>query len=123
MFFKYPKNSERFYWTKHAKEKMKFYRLSENRIKKVIRQPKRREIGVAPGTIALMQPGSIKLKKGKPSWREEIWVMIEEGKKRLKIISTWRYPGVSPVGKKIPIPNDIREELEKIDQAFWGRVG
>lgn len=114
MLFKYPKNSGNIFWTKHAKEKMKFYGLSENRVKKVIRQPKRREIGVAPGTIALMQPGSIRIRAGKPTWSQEIWVMIQEVRKRQKIISAWRYPGRSPIGKAIPIPEDIRRALEKI---------
>lgn len=73
-----------------------------------------------------MQPGT---NKKKPS---EIWVMyqlvgkgptskseilnpklgIVNNKKR--IISAWRYPGISPIGKKIPIPEEILQELENI---------
>ena len=30
-----------------------------------------------------------------------------------KIISAWRYPGVSPVGKRIPIPDEILMEIER----------
>ena len=28
-----------------------------------------------------------------------------------KIISAWRYPGVSKPGEEIPIPKDIRQEI------------
>ena len=28
-----------------------------------------------------------------------------------KIISAWRYPGISKPGEEIPIPEDIRQEL------------
>ena len=28
-----------------------------------------------------------------------------------KIISCWRYPGVSKPGEKIPIPEDIKQEI------------
>jgi len=34
-------------------------------------------------------------------------------KKQIKIISAWRYPGVSP--KKDPIPREILEELENLE--------
>lgn len=30
---------------------------------------------------------------------------------KMRIISAWRYPGVSLVGKKIPIPDEILQEL------------
>lgn len=30
---------------------------------------------------------------------------------KLRIISAWRYPGKSPTGKAIPIPEDIRAEI------------
>jgi len=32
--------------------------------------------------------------------------------KQIKIISAWRYPGSSPIGKPPPIPGDIIEELK-----------
>jgi hypothetical protein len=32
---------------------------------------------------------------------------------RQRIISAWRYPGISPRGQEIPIPDEIRGEVEK----------
>jgi len=40
---------------------------------------------------------------------QEIWVMYALKGKRLRIITTWRYPGKSP--EREPIPEDIIEEL------------
>jgi hypothetical protein len=33
---------------------------------------------------------------------------------KVTIISAWRYPGISPKGRNIPIPEDVLSELEKI---------
>jgi len=108
MRFIKPKNSEQIIWTKHVLEKMRSYGLSENRLKRVLRNPSRKEEGIAPETLAVMQrAGSVK----HPT---EIWLMFQNNGKRIKIISAWRYPGISPKGKEIPIPRDILEELEKI---------
>lgn len=97
---------EKLYWTKHAKEKMHQYRLSENRLKKVLRKPDRKELGIAPRTIAIMQ---ISGTKKHPS---EIWLMYQKEKSKIiKIISAWRYPGRSPIGKPPPIPEDILWEI------------
>jgi len=46
--------------------------------------------------------------KKKPT---EVWTMYQQKGAKKVIISAWRYPGVSPVGKTIPIPADILEEL------------
>lgn len=111
-----PKNTDKFLWTKHAARKMRYYRLSESRVKRTLKNPKRKEEGIAPATIAVMQPVSPAKKAG------EIWVMYQtiesrstnqESRKKIKVISAWRYPGVSPKGKEIPIPGDILEELKK----------
>ena len=75
-------------------------------------------------TIGLENLGLLKNIKGK-AWTSEIWAMYQikgishaghESKKNLlnkqkqfKIISVWRYPGVSP--KRNPIPQEIIEEL------------
>ena len=63
----------------------------------------------------------------KEIWKQEIWVMYQkeggEGRSaqkghlsletgKMKIISAWRYPGVSP--QRSPIPEDIWQEL--VDQ-------
>ena len=107
MFFKEPRNDKSIYWTKHAKEKMRQYGLSENRLRRILRFSHRREKGIAPKTIALMQ------KTGSKKRPSEIWLMYQQVGQRKKIISAWRYPGISPVGEPIPVPQDIIEELNK----------
>ena len=106
MFFKEPKNTKDFYWTRHIKGKMLYYGLGEGRLRRVLRAYNRREEGIALNTIALMQKERTK----KPS---EIWLMYQQEGKKKKMISAWRYPGISPKGKEIPIPEDIIEELRK----------
>lgn len=106
MRFKPPKNTERISWTKHAVRKMQYYQLSETRLKRVLNNPKRKELGIAPGTVAVMQPS------GSKKHPTEIWLMyqnLKEGK--LRIITAWRYPGKSPIRGPIPIPEEILEEL------------
>lgn len=131
--FKIPKNDNKYHWTNHVIRKMAFYGLTPDRVKRVIRSPKRVEEGIAENTIGVMQPSS-NLKK--PT---EVWVMYAVPKARVKsskfkveskdskfkilnskfiIISAWRYPGVSPIGKQIPIPQDILEELKNSGLTF-----
>lgn len=119
-------------FTLHAQYKMRQYGLSEQRIKNVLRHPERREEGIAPNTIAVMQPVSVKRINGKAVWKQEIWAMYQQQSTKnnqqknnqpgsqsrllftadccLKIISAWRYPGVSP--KRQPVPAEILRELE-----------
>lgn len=113
MRFKTPKNSARFHWTNHVIEKMLFYGLSEQRIKRVISHPDRVEEGIAANTIACMQVTSSK------KHRQEIWTMYQKKNLKLKtksskliIISAWRYPWKSPA--KNPIPQEILEELKDL---------
>lgn len=87
---------------------MRFYGLSESRVKRVIAHPQRAETGVAPNTTAVMQPIT---KKGITT--QEIWVMYQDKKKQRTIITAWRYPGKSPIRETIPLPGDIREELQR----------
>lgn len=88
-------------WTLHARRKMMFYRLSPARVRRVLSAPKRTEEGVAPKTVAMMQPSSLKIAPGrsnatkKEAWTQEIWVMFQDSKKERKVISAWRYPGVT----------------------------
>ncbi len=120
-----PKNDIEF--TAHARYKMTQYGLSEQKVKSVIRHPKRTEKGIAPKTAAVMQPVSPKLVDGKESWKQELWVMYVcpvksssdevsnkigqfHRSKKIRIISAWRYPGISP--KRSPIPAEIWQELE-----------
>ena len=107
MRFNLPKNDKKYHWTQHCIRKMMFYGLTADRIKRVVRNPKRVEKGVAENTTAVMVPGA---NRNKPS---EIWSMYQQKGSRKVIISAWRYPGVSPVGKQILIPADILEELKK----------
>lgn len=129
MLTRFPKDDSRFRWTRHIKNKMLFYGLSEQRIKLVLSQPKRKEDGVAPKTVAVMKRND----RGKR--KEEVWVMYQklthskklttdnekndhelkvinyDSRTKLIMISAWRYPGISKPGREIPIPEEIREEL------------
>ena len=110
-----------YFWTEHAKYKMKQYGLSEQRVKRVIRTPYRVEEGIVKNTVAVMIPaGNFTVPKEgeKPNWKQELWVMYQVTKpktqkhkntNKLKVISAWRYPGVSP--KNNPIPEDILREI------------
>lgn len=106
MILKHKKNLGGFVWTRHALSKMKFYGLSENRLKKIFKKPDRREKGIAPTTVALMQ------RVGK-NRQTEIWLMYkdEDGGKK-KIITAWRFPGISREGEPIPILDDIKEIIK-----------
>jgi len=120
MRFKIPQNTESVVWTNHSIDKMKQYQLSEQRVRRVLHTPKRKEEGIAPNTIAIMQStGSIK----HPT---EIWVMIQEIKngnsktknnfnKKIRIISTWRYPAVSPIRTVPNIPEEAWNALDGKD--------
>lgn len=86
--------SKTIHWTFHARDKMRFYGLSEQRVGRVINTPKRIEEGIAPKTVAVMQPTSLKKSsKGSEDWNQEIWVMFQDKKSVRTIISAWRYPG------------------------------
>lgn len=92
-------------WTAHSRMKMRFYHLSEARVKRVIHSPRRVEEGIAPNTIAMMQiAGSVR----HPS---EIWVMVAETKEKRRIISAWRYPGRTKEGR--PLPEAVMQELRE----------
>lgn len=115
-------------WTDHSKIKMKQYGLSISKLLGILHKPERVEKGIAPGTTAVMKTNKkfvnktislIKPKKWQPIKSPgEIWIMFKDAQKQdegniRKIISAWRYPGVSKPGEEIPIPEDIRRELEK----------
>jgi len=102
---KQPRNTDRFEWTMHVVSKMKQYNLSESRVKRVINNPKRKEEGIAPNTIAVMQPNSSK-------HTYEFWAMYQIRGSKIRIITAWKYPGKSPIKGPVPIPLDILEELQ-----------
>jgi len=126
------KDDGKYQWTNHVKDKMAYYRISPSLVKRIIRFPNRIETGVAPNTIAVMQSRKIAVSSKKSIGKtEEIWVMYQEagglkgknsslkdkllaGTPKKRIISAWRYPGVSPKGKEIPIPEDILQELKSL---------
>jgi len=128
------KNDDKYYWTNHVKEKIKFYGLSDSLIKRVIRFPERTEEGIAPDTIASLKTA------GSKKNQYEIWVMYQIRKKAKKIkdvhedtlnildklsideineiikykpqivvISAWRYPGITEKKNEIPVPEDVRK--------------
>lgn len=110
------KNDRRYFWTNHSKYKLVQYGLSPNVVKKTINRPDRIEEGIAPNTTALM------VRKDTKKNKREVWVMIQKkskvknekskvNDKKTKIISTWIYPGISPKGKDIYIPDDVWEEI------------
>lgn len=106
---------KKIFWTEHAKIKMRQYGLSTGKLLQIIRQPERKEKGIAPGCTALMQTrkvyGKAAFAKGSGAPRGEIWLMYQDKKGVRTIISAWRYPGVSKPGESIPIPAEIKEEL------------
>lgn len=96
-------------WTLHAKKKIRYYRLSEKRVLRVLRAPERKEEGIVEGTIANMQVSGTKKRQ------TEIWVMyvILKKPKGIKIISAWRYPGRTPQGQRPIIPDDVLRDILK----------
>lgn len=103
-------------FTRHARAKMAFYKLSESRVRHVLHSPKRIEEGVAPKTVAMMQPGSIKTSgprgQNKETWSQEIWVMFQDGPRERNIISAWRYPGVTKPRSEIALQL-MRQEYQE----------
>jgi len=119
-----PKNTDQYYWTEHVKFKMRFYGLSAQKVLSVIKNPERREVGIVKNTVAVMCPSPAKATASKPAGttknRYEIWVMMQNHitrntkhvtKRQTKIISAWKYPGVSPKNK--PIPEEILRDIEE----------
>ena len=128
-----------FHWTNHARGKMRYYRLSEQRVRRVIHSPKRIEEGIALKTVAMMQPNTAISDKCEV-WKQEIWVMIQDKGSIRKVISAWRYPGMTKPGTSLPEeilreiragvsvsqkpPEDKEEVREKMRSALhkWRRT-
>ena len=116
MLFKFPKNDSEYIWTDHFKHKMLQYRIMPQKIKTILKTHDRKEEGIAPKTVAVMK------RNDTPKRKEEMWVMYQQSmtndqkpitkKGRIKIISVWRYPGISPKERAIFIPEDTLKELE-----------
>ena len=121
--------TDKYQWTNHSLMKMKYYGLSQQRVKRVIKSPERIEGGIVEKTIACMQTA------GSEKHPYEIWTMYQirgtrnvkretqneklnnlgnilNKKGGIKIISAWRYPGKSP--KNNPVPEEILNEIRSI---------
>ena len=100
---------------------MRQYGLSKQKLLGILYKPERKEQGIVPGTTAVMKTNKTFFKAKqvtvKDAWQKpkkapgEIWLMYRDTKDLRKIISAWRYPGISRPGEEIPIPEDIRREL------------
>jgi len=105
---------------------MRQYGLSKQKLLGILYKPERKEQGIVLGTTAVMKTNKVFFKEKKitlaKAWQKpkrapgEIWLMYKDIKKRdegnvRKIISAWRYPGVSKPGEAIPIPDDIKNEI------------
>ncbi len=106
------KSDDKYYWTKHSLYKMRYYGLSGQRIKRIIRHPARIEEAIVPNLIAAMQPSGKKI-------YSEIWTIYALAKSnvkgqmsRVKVITAWRYPGKSPA--RNPIPQEILNEIKNV---------
>ncbi len=121
-------------WTQHSKIKMRQYGLSVTKLLGILHRPERKEKGIAPGTTAVMRTNKVIQKtkslfgEKKSKWQNpkrvpgEIWIMYKDvtlrhgsGQER-KIISTWRYPGISKPGEAIPIPEDIKNFIQNLEE-------
>jgi len=69
----FPKDDAQYRWTAHIKNKMLRYRISAQMIKTILRNPARREEGIAPRTVAVMK------RHDTPKRKEEMWVMYIAG--------------------------------------------
>jgi hypothetical protein len=84
---------------------MRYWSLSEARVKRVLHSPLRSEVGIAQGTVAVLQAA------GSKKHPYEIWVMLNERGKERKVISAWRYPSRTKPGA--PLPPEIMKELRE----------
>jgi len=75
------------FFTKRCQERMKYYKISESRVKRIVNSPERKEKGIIKGTIAMVQTVGKKEKT-------EIWVLCQKRKNKIKVISVWRYPKI-----------------------------
>ncbi len=121
---KFLTSSREIFFTRHARDKMRFYHLSEQRVRRVLHSPLRIEEGIAPGTVAMMQRAGGK--KPYELWAMLVKTQISADKKSAlisadnslrksavtKIISAWRYPGITKPGE--PLPEEIIRELKEI---------
>jgi hypothetical protein len=129
-------NFKKIVWTQHSEIKLKQYGLSKAKISSLIHKPERIEEGIVEGTTVMMKTNKVftnnsfkknlrldlKVKTDSKKFTfancnikkapGEIWVMYKDIKDLRKIISCWRYPGVTKPGEQVSIPADIKLYLE-----------
>jgi hypothetical protein len=126
-------------WTQHSEIKMKQYGLSKSKLLVILRRPERKEQGIVPGTTAVMKTNQAKILFKtkqvtlKDAWKNssavqkkapgEIWIMYKDVKRQAegqirKVISAWRYPGVTKPGEQVPVPEEIRQYIENSKNVF-----
>lgn len=114
LFMEQRKTHSPYFFTGHALNKMRYYKLSQSRVIRVIRNPTRVEEAILEGAVGVMQPAGTKDDS-------EIWVMYlpkeYQGKKELRIITAWRYPTKSP--ERDPIPEEVLKEVRNI---IWSTI-
>lgn len=109
------------YWTEHSKAKMRQYGLSKSKLINLFYKPQRKELGIVPGTKALMQTNKSYSSAKNKKTPGEIWLMYKDIKgsagQTRKVISAWRYPGVSKPGEAANIIAKYSDyNLGKIDE-------
>lgn len=95
---------------------MAFYKLSRQRVLHVLNSPRRIEEGVAPRTVAMMVPASLKTVGKKETWNQEIWAMVEDAKDQRIIISAWRYPGMTKPKSEVAL-EQMRKQYEDYKES------
>ena len=100
---------------------MRQYGLSKQKLLGILHNPERKEKGIVSGTTAVMKTNKVFFKEKKvtisKAWQRprkapgEIWLMYRDVNDFRRIISAWRYPGISKPGEEIPIPKDILQQL------------
>jgi len=95
----------KFLFTRHAQAKMRFWFLSESRVRRVMHSPFRVEEGIAPHTVAMLQAA------GSKKHPYEVWVMVNDKGKDRRVISAWRYPARTKPGA--PLPSEILREFRE----------
>ena len=106
---KFTESDKKIYWTRHSREKMRQYQLSESRIKRVLRNPERKEVGIAPGTTAMMQSTGTKKSP------KEIWVMYQLVKSKVKSSRRSR-------GSSMAKPSGQKSKLKGVMHGFVGTL-
>lgn len=103
-----PRDDKKYLWTFHSKQKMFFYGMGPGTVKRIIRHPDRKQEGIAENTIAAM-------KKKRTKQPQEMWVMYQNLGSKKRVISAWIYPGESPKGKEIFVPDEVWDEIAKYE--------